>query len=281
MRNARIALAGAIVCIVCMGNAHAAAFFRLFGTVSIAGPIEPGDYDKLKAVFDARPDADIIIRSPGGNSLEAIHMGELILAHGSSLTVSGYCASACASFLFVAARKRTIRKSAFVAFHAGTEGWLGAAIPEMKAYKATTDAEQKVLNANVDVMTRSYRQILQAGNALQAASGASPLLHDGVLLLTAPKHVSVGIDERTRFINVQVDSVGACDEWVPSPDELAQIGIEVTMQDKSIDRDRVAREMGEPKGRIYFGRLSDVHADGAGSAPCAPPAMAATKGARR
>jgi hypothetical protein len=135
--------------------------------------------------------------------------------------------------------------------------------------------EQQVFQANVDERDRGYKRIVQAGIALQKASGVDPLLHDGVLSLTAPTLVNVHIDEHSRDINVQVKSPGACDEWVPGAEELAEVGIEVTMQEKTIDRDGVARAMHDSKERIYFGRLSEVQARGDKHDVCAAPAPAA------
>jgi ATP-dependent protease ClpP protease subunit len=250
-------------------TSKAAVITRLFGTISISGEIKPGDFDALKEKLDARPDADIVIRSPGGNAEEAIRMAELIHARQVALKVSGYCASACANYIFVSARERAILNGGFVAFHAGVEGWLSAALPELNEYKPTNPAEEAIYRTNINKMQEDFLRLVRRGQALHLAKGVSPTLHDAVMSLTAPAKARVVIDEASRNINVVIETPSPCDEWVPDSAALSEVGLQVRMADSITNRDAVAKSLNEPKERIYFGRLSAMNKDDAKEISCA------------
>lgn len=98
-------------------NAHAATIagvkspyrYAAVTQVSLFGPIEAGDTEKLLATLKELPDVThLTLNSPGGSIVEAVKMAEIVrkLALNSEVARNGYCASAC-FFLFIAGTGRT------------------------------------------------------------------------------------------------------------------------------------------------------------------------------
>lgn len=251
-------------------GAKAAAIYRGFGgVVRISGEIKVGDYEELKKQLAARPQAELSVRSQGGDILEAIRMAELIHANGSALTVRDYCLSACASYLLPAARTRTIPDGAVVAFHAGTEGALRAGLGALLARLPHSDADAVAYWGGLVKLETELEDIVRAGRRAHAAFGVAPWLHDAVLLLTAPDHVGTRVDHTTRKVVIDDKPEGACNSWVPDAAGLAEVGIKVTMSSAALDRDAVAKTLKVPKERIYFGRLSEMKSGEVTGSSCA------------
>ncbi len=119
--------------------------------ISLDGPIEAGDADRLAAAFDAAPPGDehvtLCLNSPGGSYGEGLEMIELVLKRTNVATVvdqGAQCFSACA-FLFLAgntpvsedgemAPDRTLDVRATLGFHAPyMKGGTAAKLPEANA----------------------------------------------------------------------------------------------------------------------------------------------------
>lgn len=61
----------------------------------------------------------IEVNSAGGVTIAGLDMGTLMLGKGLTLIVDGECMSACASYLFLAAKQKILKPNAVVAWHAG------------------------------------------------------------------------------------------------------------------------------------------------------------------
>jgi hypothetical protein len=95
--------------------------------VSIYGPIEQGDFEKVEKALIGAKTATLALSSPGGFLDEGLKIGELVhLRKFSTLVRNGtLCASAC-GYVWLAGMKRFIEGSGTVGFHA--------------AYNSTTDS---------------------------------------------------------------------------------------------------------------------------------------------
>jgi hypothetical protein len=68
------------------------------------------------AVAGATP-RRLVIDSPGGEVEAGIALGRWVFDHGMDLVVTGECLSACANYVFTAARRKTVRPGAVVGWH--------------------------------------------------------------------------------------------------------------------------------------------------------------------
>lgn len=59
----------------------------------------------------------LLIDSPGGSVEAGIALGNWLFDHGIDVVVDGYCLSSCANYVFTAARHKTVRPGAVVAWH--------------------------------------------------------------------------------------------------------------------------------------------------------------------
>lgn len=243
---------------VAITPAQASSVFPWFGDVRIYGEIKPGDFDELKKRLDARPRAKVFIKSPGGNSTEAIRMAELIHERGVAVEVTDYCASACSSFVFLASPLRTVGASGFLAFHAGHVGVLRAVLSQLQQHRGSSPEEDEIYRANMSKLQADFDNHEQRQRTAHETFGVVPLLQGALLRLTAPKRVDVRVDEANRKVTLDLQEGASCDWWVPDAAGLAEVGVQVKMADERLDRDAIARRLSVPKERIYFGRLSEL-----------------------
>lgn len=77
------------------------------------------------AWFEAldRPLSTLVIRSQGGNGAAGVVIGELLNSWNTELVVREHCYSACASFMFTAAPRRTVPEPGLVGWHQGGLVW--------------------------------------------------------------------------------------------------------------------------------------------------------------
>ncbi len=84
-------------------------------TLSLHGPILPGDLDKFRSVFDEHV-TSVIVNSDGGDVYEAIQIGMILRDARVTVIVRGRCLSSCANYLFTAGAQRVI-DDGIVGFH--------------------------------------------------------------------------------------------------------------------------------------------------------------------
>lgn len=90
------------------------------GTQAVAGyhgEISAENNARFFDDFDGRPVRRLVIRSGGGDVAAAIELAEWVHARGLDITVEDRCLSACANYVFPAARRKEIRAGAVVAWH--------------------------------------------------------------------------------------------------------------------------------------------------------------------
>lgn len=85
-------------------------------TVSYQGGIVEGSFQALLAQLTPET-TTLRIRSGGGNAEEAMLIGNQIIDQNLSLIVDGYCLSACANYVFLAAPKKTLLTGGVLGFH--------------------------------------------------------------------------------------------------------------------------------------------------------------------
>jgi hypothetical protein len=75
--------------------------------------------------FEAQidPIAQLVIRSPGGSGSAGVDIAETLLEWRTDIIVWDFCYSACASYLFVAGRKKIVPEPGVIGFHQGGLAW--------------------------------------------------------------------------------------------------------------------------------------------------------------
>lgn len=147
------------------------------------------------------------ITSPGGQDLPAIRFGRFIRSSKVDLVISGYCLSACASFILPAAHRARILPNALVAFHT-TAATASVAID--RSFETLETPER--LNGFFDAISSYYAEI-----------GIDPALY--VDAIAAHNVTCVGTDDRFlsgAFVSMEYEY------WVPSPHYLAANGYSFT-----------------------------------------------------
>ena len=86
-------------------------------TAYYAGPIDEARNRQFLSTIAKHSVKRLVITSVGGEVKAAIALGQWVFQQGLSLEVDGYCLSSCANYVFPAARHKTIRKGAVVAWH--------------------------------------------------------------------------------------------------------------------------------------------------------------------
>ena len=67
----------------------------------------------------------LVITSKGGDAISGIELGHWVFRNGLSVTVTEYCLSSCANYVFPAATRKTLEPSAAIVWHGGAmqEEW--------------------------------------------------------------------------------------------------------------------------------------------------------------
>lgn len=94
--------------------------------------------------------ARIVINSRGGDSAAGLAIAQAMEKHPVELVVDRYCLSACANFLFIGARSKSLRPGALLGFHGDV---LGLPLPAILMNKSNaplaSDGELREYNAKV------------------------------------------------------------------------------------------------------------------------------------
>jgi len=95
-------------------------YFAAENVLCLSGKLAPDHVirDKVLAT-NARANVTLVLRSEGGLLTDAIDIAEHLERVGYNVVVDGLCASACAQFVFMAARHRVIYRDGIVAMHGG------------------------------------------------------------------------------------------------------------------------------------------------------------------
>jgi hypothetical protein len=98
-----------------------ASIIRDGDTVYVNGVIDEVAAQLLNAEFDngARK---LVIQSKGGDAAAALSVAENMLKYDVDIVVDKYCMSACANYLFLAGRQKSLQAGALLGYHGGLVG---------------------------------------------------------------------------------------------------------------------------------------------------------------
>src|SRR5690606_11689594 len=89
--------------------------------ITIEGTIQPSMFVAVKGFVDkslVKP-RKLIVTSPGGNIPTAMAIGKLIHHLEMDVEVRGYCASACANYMFPSGRNKVLSENSLIVYHGG------------------------------------------------------------------------------------------------------------------------------------------------------------------
>lgn len=91
------------------------------GNIQIQGEISFQTYQQLQRLYQQASTKPTVIEinSEGGDALAAMLIGGFIHQHQLALTISGYCISACANYLFTASPQKNLHHNTLIVFHGG------------------------------------------------------------------------------------------------------------------------------------------------------------------
>lgn len=105
---------------------------------------------QIQSIKSMRDGVTVVAKSPGGGMVKAIAIAKHLENYKYNIVVNDICASACAQFLFMAAKFKFIANTGFVGIHGGP-------IPKDKIEKMDiSENEKKALLKEQDVFRRFY-----------------------------------------------------------------------------------------------------------------------------
>lgn len=105
------------------------------------GKIKEGGVDaliKLYTSLESKPSM-LVIRSSGGSSVAGMTMGEFIHARNMDVRVVDYCGSACANFVFTAAKNKFMNKDAIIWWHGSLRSKIWDIPSTKETYRCQSD----------------------------------------------------------------------------------------------------------------------------------------------
>ncbi len=82
-----------------------------------SGSISDGNVERFLDAVKGKEIAELVISSGGGDINAGMALGEWVFDNRVDVVVEGMCMSSCANYVFTAARRKTIRDNAVVAWH--------------------------------------------------------------------------------------------------------------------------------------------------------------------
>jgi len=101
-------------------------------TLEIDGAIDARSADIIGAFIDGGG-RRIVIDSPGGDSVAGYRIAEKLSAAEVEVVVRRYCLSACANYVFVPARRKSLEEGALIGFHGGLGGPMRTRLEDLPA----------------------------------------------------------------------------------------------------------------------------------------------------
>lgn len=151
--------------------------------------------------------ARLLITSPGGEGPEALLVGEAVRDRGIAVEVDRFCISACAIYVFVAGRQKTIRPGSIVAYH------ISPSLAVEVLRRSGNSAGAEALAPHREAAERFYRSL-----------GADIKVLDVSATLMQP--VCVGEDEAKAVQDPRRYMVAwRYGGFIPSREQLAMFGI--------------------------------------------------------
>jgi hypothetical protein len=245
-----------LVCLICLTLTGCASstFITKRGTdIRWDGPIASGDAARFAKLLT--PDTRrLVIRSVGGEAAESFRVSQLIQEHQLSVLVHGYCASACASILFVAAGEREVEEDAYLAFHASQDELISR-MASAEIAKRTNLPEADLL-ASMDKIDAQFKELFHrmgVDEELNERLGRMAAFVPGTAVVTAVENQG-GSKETVQLYAKRCGYLS----WIPGEEELAQAGIKLARPYVRADKEKIAKAMHMKVQDIYFGAIADV-----------------------
>jgi hypothetical protein len=176
--------------------------------VPLNGHINADMAARLHAVLNDGKSHVLRVNSSGGEDAPTLALAEDIRRNHVPVIVDGLCAGPCASYLFIAASRRTVQSGALVIFAASTTSRL-AMVPPARAKEVGGD----------------YTRIAQAEKQflIDAHANAALLLEPQLQLQTQCYSLTSRDRGGKAYVNYKAGFIG----WVPSRTYLARAGVPV------------------------------------------------------
>lgn len=128
------------------------------GEVLICGPIELGLADLLAELVASHEVQRVVISSPGGWTVEAMKISDLLNFYKLPLYVREKCLSACAHFILMGTSDVTVEEGTFIGFHQTAFAIL-ALVRQSGLKLGPSTEEQLALQAKIEDMFYGVRQM--------------------------------------------------------------------------------------------------------------------------
>ncbi len=215
------------------------------GQIMLSGEISRGD-DLLFRQAATQPGIRrVVVDTPGGDLVTAMAIGDIIQQHQLDLTVRGLCFSACANYLFIAARHKTVEPDSFVGWHGGVNQYdceevcddvalaqeverlqRGPTLAMCRAQPAREAWDHRLRLALLSAM-QTERSFYQKHGVNLALIRFSALVTGGPLLRSRRENLVQASDGRWQTRQGQLHStpIRAFEVWLPHPADLKRLGV--------------------------------------------------------
>jgi hypothetical protein len=238
-------------------EAQALDFYHSDDTLVARGRINFGD----AARFEAELTDDVhrlLIRSEGGVVVEGLAIAELVAGHHLRVTVDGYCASACAQYIFPAAAQREVIAGGVLLWHGAGPAMVDAWLEQAHRLQALGAPYQRLcakLQSSVAVAEK-FRQGEEAFNVRHGISAQGVRNMDRLTAVEADA-VSIDVDEAEGKFGLHYEHLPRCQMWLPDAAGLAEIGVQAAGYAPP-NAQKLAALMHLPESAIYTGSLFDA-----------------------
>jgi hypothetical protein len=232
-------------------------------SITFIGDIDPISLASFRALLADNPRVRrVYIDSPGGQLPSALAMARLIDERNLALVVDGRCFSACANFVFVAARRKTVLPGSMVGIHEMWSPYIDPREKNMLKSASGNEAEKELRALYGAERMKGWEQSLRQGQEFNREFGIRQELHEAYAEYVSNRKKSLGRSD----INA-VAGNPHCPRlriWLLNRQQLAAIGVkgidDFWFPRSEQEKQQAYKLSGLPPDSLYLGEAAPLQA---------------------
>ncbi|NHZ37178.1 hypothetical protein [Massilia rubra] len=193
-------------------------------SMTVIGEITPALLASFRAIIVEHPEVtQLYIDSQGGELPSALEMARIIDQRNLSLVVDGRCFSACANYLFVAARRKSVLPGSMVGIHELSATYVDAHDNSLRKIASGHEADREMQTAFSADRLKQWHEARRQEQDFYRDFGIRQDLHNAYADYVSNRKKSLGV----RNINI-VAGNPQCPRlrsWILSREQLSAIGV--------------------------------------------------------
>ncbi|NIA00765.1 ATP-dependent Clp protease proteolytic subunit [Massilia sp. CCM 8734] len=225
-------------------------------TITVIGEITPTLLQSFRAQIVQHPDVtQLYIDSGGGTITSAIDMARILYERDISLVVDGRCLSACANFLFAAARRKSVLPGSIIGIHETTVSYVDQRAEDIPKSTSGHEADKVLRPALSADHLKQWNELQRKEKDFYRDFGIRQDLHSAYANYVSNRKKLLGVSN--------IDTIPGnllCPRlrsWALSKDQLVWMGVKgidrFWFPQNDMEKQRLSKTLGLSPDSLYVG----------------------------